>query len=77
LKESEEFVQLKQKLDAGEKVMIVDLHGRRGRARGQAQCASIRIGLDGATVPTTERQSLAIAKSSFTVLLHVSSRARV
>ena len=42
-----------------------------------ARCASIRTGLDGTTIPKSERHSLAIARSSFTVLRCMSSRARV
>jgi hypothetical protein len=43
----------------------------------QARCASIRTGLDSTIILKSERQSLAIARSSFTVLLCMSSRARV
>ena len=42
-----------------------------------ARYASIRTGLDGTIIQRSERRSLAIARSSFTVLPCMSSRARV
>src|SRR5260370_29455816 len=42
-----------------------------------ARCGWIRTGLDSTTIPKSERQSLAIARLSFTVLPCMSSRARV
>jgi membrane protein DedA with SNARE-associated domain len=73
--------ELKEKLDAGEKILVVDLHGGRDSPRGHqafpAQCASIRRGLDNAPITTGEYQCLVIARLSFTVLLPMSSRARV
>src|ERR1700693_5931819 len=64
--------ELKQKLDAGEQVMIVDLHGRRDVREAitefPARCASTGTGLDSTIIPRRERRSLAIARSSFTVL---------
>jgi hypothetical protein len=73
--------ELKEKLDAGEKILVVDLHGGRDSPRGHqafpAQCASIRRGLDNAPITTGEDQCLVIARLSFTVLLPMSSRARV
>jgi len=42
-----------------------------------ARYASIRTGWDGTIIPRSERQSLAIARSSFTVLPCMSSRVRV
>ena len=70
---------LKKKLDAGEKILVIDLHGRRDGARGHqgipgAMCIDPhRLDSSSDSTLTGERQSLAITRSSFIVVSLMSS----